>query len=242
MKIKHFYIPILPTLSLLLVLLLWKYPLYLNLCLLLLIITLFYINKLNKKTIFFCIITGIGGAIFEATCVYLGIWFYTKPLFLIPFWLILIWIITCIFVLNLNSSIKTLISIICKKKSNFSPTIYKNYEYNNIEITILMLLVLITILSIFLFWKNNIILFFILILLASIFIYITKNRYIIYSFVFTSIAGFTAETISVHFGVWTYTNPTFLVPIWMLPGWGWAYLSIITINFFYFNLIQKYNY
>jgi uncharacterized membrane protein YoaT (DUF817 family) len=47
------------------------------------------------------------------------------------------------------------------------------------------------------------------------------NKRDLYSFIIGMIVGTSAEIITVHFGVWRYTNPTLLkIPLWLPLAWG----------------------
>ena len=49
----------------------------------------------------------------------------------------------------------------------------------------------------------------------------------IYFFIIAALVGPIVEATCVHFGVWTYTNPTFFgIPIWLSIVWGMLVVAI----------------
>lgn len=91
-------------------------------------------------------------------------------------------------------------------------------------LTIFIAAVTITFVS--LFWKDIMILTASLSILSivALWYYHKKNDVIVY--LIGAIIGATAESVCIYFGAWTYSNPTFLIPIWLPLVWGLAALVI----------------
>ncbi|MDE1824885.1 MAG: hypothetical protein KGH61_00130 [Candidatus Micrarchaeota archaeon] len=79
--------------------------------------------------------------------------------------------------------------------------------------------------SVIAFYKNNLLVFALLSLGAAIELYLWHERKDVITFIAGAIVGPLSEIASVHFGVWSYANPSFLgIPIWLFPTWGFAIL------------------
>ena len=90
------------------------------------------------------------------------------------------------------------------------------------------LLFIFCIILISLFWKNNILLTVLLsISLISILIFFHNKKDLIVIFV-SGIGGAVGESILISFKIWNYANPTiFSIPIW-LPL-AWAHIAVIVL-------------
>jgi hypothetical protein len=42
----------------------------------------------------------------------------------------------------------------------------------------------------------------------------------IFRYSVAAVGGTTAEVVCIYFGVWTYSNPTYIIPIWLPLVWG----------------------
>jgi len=83
------------------------------------------------------------------------------------------------------------------------------------------------IVTIAIFFNNNILLSFLLIAIWAIGIKFWHKKHDVYFFVTGAIIGPLAEIICIYFGVWHYANPTFLgIPIWLPLAWGFATMLI----------------
>jgi len=82
-----------------------------------------------------------------------------------------------------------------------------------------------------LFYMNDILL---TVLLSLLFIGVFRLLYVkknLYQFALGAFFGSLAEVICIHFGAWTYTNPTlFGIPLWLPVGWGIAVVTIIRMS------------
>jgi len=89
-------------------------------------------------------------------------------------------------------------------------------------------------------FKNNLLLSSILILILMIGIkYRNKGHNLVY-FITGAIIGPFAEIICIHFGVWQYTNPSFLgIPLWLPFAWGFAIILIKSITQTIINIDMK---
>tara|TARA_Y100000034_G_C6870965_1_gene397651 strand:- start:808 stop:1158 length:351 start_codon:yes stop_codon:yes gene_type:complete len=78
------------------------------------------------------------------------------------------------------------------------------------------------------FYRNNFLLTILLIIGWIVAMKIWHDKDDIYFFVMAGILGPIGEIIAIHFGVWSYANPSFLgIPVWLPLVWG---LSIMLIK------------
>jgi hypothetical protein len=85
--------------------------------------------------------------------------------------------------------------------------------------------------AISLFYKNNILLTFLLIVAWLVGIKFWHKKHDVYFFISGAIIGPVGEIICIYFGVWQYTNPTFLgIPLWLPFAWGFATMLIKRIG------------
>jgi phosphoglycerol transferase MdoB-like AlkP superfamily enzyme len=79
-------------------------------------------------------------------------------------------------------------------------------------------------------WQNNLILTSLYILIFLIAIFLWKSKEDILLFIIACIFFQIGEIIIVHYGAWTFNNPTYLgIPIWITLSWGFA--SVILKRF-----------
>ncbi len=91
---------------------------------------------------------------------------------------------------------------------------------------------IVSIVSVILFWGDNILLSIILLILSIGILAIWHKKNDLITFFFGVIFGWFSESICIYFGAWTYTNPTYLVPLWLPILWG-----VTTVVIRRFNLI-----
>lgn len=110
------------------------------------------------------------------------------------------------------------------------------------EIIKTILFPILTLSSVIILWNFNYLLTLVLFLIAVLWLYFNYEKNYILTFVICSLLGAFAEVVAIQFGVWQYSNPSFLgVPIWLFPLWGLASLTMMSINSTIRELIQKYN-
>ncbi len=81
-----------------------------------------------------------------------------------------------------------------------------------------------------LFWKQPILLTALLFTISVILLLLMKQKLEFYIYCIAAIIGTLAEKLSIHFGVWNYTNPNLTtIPTWLPFLWGLAALFIITM-------------
>ena len=81
---------------------------------------------------------------------------------------------------------------------------------------------------IFLFYYRNTLLTLLLAIAWTIGLVFWHEKHDVLFFVVAAIVGPLAEIVCVHFGVWSYKNPSFLgIPMWLPLAWG---LSIMVIK------------
>ena len=99
-----------------------------------------------------------------------------------------------------------------------------------IKIVMSSLLIALSLILVVTFWKNNILLAVLLLMVGLVTLYIWREKRKIYLYIVTGILGGGAEAIAISFGVWNYTNPTFLdIPLWLPFLWGEVGLYISTL-------------
>jgi len=78
-----------------------------------------------------------------------------------------------------------------------------------------------------LFYENNILTFVLLLLGFIGVITLHPKKHDLLFFFFAFVIGPIGEIVAIHFGVWTYANPSFLgIPIWLPLVWGLAFICI----------------
>jgi len=103
-------------------------------------------------------------------------------------------------------------------------------EKKKIKIVMSSLLIALSLILVVAFWRNNILLAVLLLIVGLVTLYIWKEKRKIYLYIVTGILGGGAEAIAISFGVWSYTNPTFLnLPLWLPFLWGEVGLYISTL-------------
>lgn len=107
------------------------------------------------------------------------------------------------------------------------------------EIIKTILFSILTLSSVIILWNSDYLLTLVLFLIAVFWLYFNYEKNYILTFVICSILGAFAEVIAIQFGVWQYSNPSFLgIPIWLFPLWGLASLTMISINSTIKELLQ----
>ena len=87
--------------------------------------------------------------------------------------------------------------------------------------------IVVVIILIALFWKDNLILTLFVAAYAGLLLKLWHEAEDLRCFIFVVFVGTASEIISVSFGAWTYNNPTFLgIPIWLPLTWGIAALCL----------------
>ena len=102
---------------------------------------------------------------------------------------------------------------------------------------ITVLLALAALLSVSFLWRHNIALSGVLTVVAGLLLLSsTSKRVLLYMFMFGAFSGAAAEALAIHFGTWTYANPSFVgIPLWLPLLWGIATVVIVRV----YLLIQK---
>jgi len=100
-----------------------------------------------------------------------------------------------------------------------------------IEEVFIALLVLFSVAFTALLWKDVIMLTVSLLILTIFTLrhFHQKNDFII--FLFGGFFGASTESVCIYFGAWKYSNPTFLIPLWLPILWGIAALVIRRFTF-----------
>ncbi|NIM47244.1 MAG: DUF2878 family protein [Candidatus Aenigmarchaeota archaeon] len=95
-----------------------------------------------------------------------------------------------------------------------------------IEEVFVSLIIIFSISFVALLWRDVVLLTAALLILAifSLRHFHKKNDVII--FFMGAITGASAELVCIYFGAWKYTNPTYLIPLWLPVLWGIAAIVI----------------
>ena len=83
-----------------------------------------------------------------------------------------------------------------------------------------IILGVVSVLMICFLWTDNAILA-VLFLMMAVPVLVLRRRYLT-NFMLAAIIGTSMETVCIIFGAWSYSNPTFIIPIWLPIGWGIA--------------------
>ena len=97
---------------------------------------------------------------------------------------------------------------------------------NKLEFVFVITAYVVSIISVCLFWSNVAVVSAIIAVLSLIFLLLWHRKNDIITFIFGIAFGLVSESICVYFGAWTYTKPTFLVPLWLPLIWGNAAMII----------------
>lgn len=75
--------------------------------------------------------------------------------------------------------------------------------------------------SVVLLWRDNPLLFIIMVVECLVALALWHDRLDVSFFLIIAVMGSLAEAVFVHFGVWSYANPTFLgMPLWFPLAFG----------------------
>ena len=89
-------------------------------------------------------------------------------------------------------------------------------------------------------WRNPIILTIVLLLIGILMLFLEKDRNSILLYIGAGIGGAITEIISIYFGAWTYTEPTFAgIPIWLPFLWGAAGIFVLRFKKFIDAVFKK---
>ncbi|MEK6888083.1 MAG: hypothetical protein AABX14_04005 [Candidatus Aenigmatarchaeota archaeon] len=91
-----------------------------------------------------------------------------------------------------------------------------------------------------LLYENTPLLTVTLIILWCFGIYFWHKKRDIILFVSGAIFGPLAETVAIHFGAWSYANPTLLgIPLWLPFGWGITIVMIVRFAELFIRIEKK---
>ena len=77
-----------------------------------------------------------------------------------------------------------------------------------------------------LLWRDAVLLTISLLLLSIFALRHFHKKNDIITFLVGGVGGASAEAICIYFGAWEYTNPTYLIPLWLPILWGIAAMVI----------------
>ena len=79
-------------------------------------------------------------------------------------------------------------------------------------------------------WPNNILATFSMTMIVAVSFYFYRTKHDIVHFSLAAVIGTIAEAICITFGAWSYSNPTFIIPIWLPLVWGAVALHLPRIS------------
>ncbi len=80
------------------------------------------------------------------------------------------------------------------------------------------------------FWRDNLLLSALLVILGTVTLRFWHTKSDKMFFIVPAILGPSMEAVCIYFGAWAYSNPTFLIPVWLPLVWGIAGISIGRIS------------
>ncbi len=87
-----------------------------------------------------------------------------------------------------------------------------------------------SIISIWVFWQNILLLTVILAGLAVMELLVIGSKKLLLAYFLILLGGVTTEIVAIYLGAWQYTKSSFLgIPLWLLPAWGNAGIISICI-------------
>ncbi len=172
----------------------------------------------KKEDILFFVAAAVLGLIIELIGVHFGVWAYGNPSWLgIPVWIPLAYGYSSI-----------VISKIGKTISNFGfgqkvEKERKTQKYKKAaELIIECILYVAAVSLMVLLWKNNIITLIMLLIIWLIAILIWHRKIDILFFIIGCVICPIVDFVNIPLGVWTYTNPSFIIPIWLPLFYGFG--------------------
>ncbi len=92
------------------------------------------------------------------------------------------------------------------------------------------LIAILSLISVALLWKYNLILTIVLIVFAVPMLWVNKSKREIKTFLLCAVLGAIAEAFAIIFGAWTYGNPSFIgIPVWLIVLWGIASIFVVRV-------------
>jgi uncharacterized membrane protein YoaT (DUF817 family) len=79
-------------------------------------------------------------------------------------------------------------------------------------------------------WRDILILTTVLIGLTVLVMYFWHEKRDLTFFFVSFLLGPAVETVSITFGAWSYTNPTYIIPVWLPLVWGLSGISLSRIS------------
>ena len=95
-----------------------------------------------------------------------------------------------------------------------------------IEEVFISLVAIFSIAFVALFWRDVVLLTVSLLILTIFSLRHFHKKTDILTFLVGSMLGASAEIVCIYFGAWKYTNPTYLIPLWLPILWGLAAIVI----------------
>ncbi len=70
------------------------------------------------------------------------------------------------------------------------------------------------------FWQDNMVTTMLLAALLAVTLWLWHTRRDITHFFIAALLGPSVEAVCIYFGAWAYSNPMFLIPVWLPLAWG----------------------
>ena len=100
------------------------------------------------------------------------------------------------------------------------------------DILLAVCLIVFVVLSVSLFYHNNLLVLILVLIGCAVGLGLWHEKEDVGCFVIVVIVGPIAEIVAIHFGAWTYANPSFLgIPIWLIPLYGALILAVRRIAY-----------
>ena len=104
------------------------------------------------------------------------------------------------------------------------------------DILLAIFLILYVVFSVSLLYRNNILVTILVLIGCAIGLWFWHEKEDVACFIIVMIAGSLSEILTIHFGVWTYTHPSFLgIPIWLVPLYG---VNIIAVRRIAYSILH----
>jgi len=95
-----------------------------------------------------------------------------------------------------------------------------------LEETIVALIAILSVSFVALLWRNVLLLTTSLLIMSILALLHFHHKHDVITFFLGVVTGAVSESLCIYFGAWMYTNPTYLIPLWLPVLWGLAALVI----------------
>lgn len=169
----------------------------------------------------------------EISAVHFGVWNYAIPdIWGIPLWIPIIWGASFMLIRRIRNSIFRLMNrrLVERQPASKKSTFMLIYDVGMYALVLALVVTL---------WQDNLVLTILLALLCAVNLARFHHAHDVFIVLFVGIIGSIGDFYAVHFGLWTYTNPSFFgQPLWVFPLY--AVFGLITVRTaFVFSKLHK---